>query len=80
MERMAWTDERIDDFVQEMRDFRRETREEFRAIRSEMASESGSVRAELVTLRTDMTRFGFGLAAALFIQLIAILLAIVFGT
>ena len=69
MERMAWTDERIDDFVQEMRDFRRETREEFRA-----------VRGELVSLRTDMTRFGFGLAAAFFIQLIAVLVAIVFGT
>ena len=69
MERMAWTDERIDDFVDEMREFRRETRDEFRAVRS-----------ELVALRTDMTRFGFGLAAAFFIQLIAVLVAIVFGT
>jgi len=69
MERMAWTDERIDDFVLEMRDFRRETRDELRAVRGELAA-----------LRTDMTRFGFGLAGAFFLQLIAVLVAIVFGT
>ena len=76
MERMAWTDERIDDFVREMREFRRETREEFRAVRGEVAA----VRGEVAALRTDMTRFGFGLAGAFFLQLIAVLVAIVFGT
>lgn len=69
MERMAWTDERIDDFAGEMREFRRETRDELRGVRGEIAA-----------LRTDMTRFGFGVAGAFFLQLIAVLVAIVFGT
>ena len=90
MERMAWTDERLDDFAQEMRDFRRETREEFRALRSELrgeigslraefGGEIGSLRAEITGLRADMTRFAFGFAGAFFLQLIAVVMAIVFG-
>ena len=69
MERMAWTDERNDDFVHEMREFRRETRDELRGVRGEIAA-----------LRTDMTRFGFGLAGAFVLQLLAVLVAIVVGT
>lgn len=76
MERMAWTDERIDDFAQEMREFRRETRAEFAALRAEIAG----VRAEVAALRTDVTRFAVGLCAAFFVQLIAVLVAIVLGT
>jgi hypothetical protein len=76
MERMAWTDERVDDFAQEMREFRRETRSELREVRAEL----GAARGEIAGLRTDVTRFAFGLCAAFFVQLIAILVAITLGT
>lgn len=70
MERMAWTDERIDDFAQEMRDFRRETREELRALRADIGSETRGIRADISAMQRQLTQIGFGLAFLLLAQLV----------
>lgn len=76
MERMAWTDERVDDFVGEMREFRRETREEFRALRAEMREGFAAQRAEFAASQRQMVQISFGLASLLLAQLIALIVAI----
>lgn len=69
MERMAWTDERIDGFVGEMREFRHETREDFRALRAEM-------HEGFVASQRQLVQISFGLASLLLAQLIALIVAI----
>ena len=85
MERAAWTDERLDDFAQnvdarfdrvdhEIREFRQEMRAELGSVRGEV----GSVRGELDALRNTMIRggawFGGGIMAGL-LGVIATLIA-----
>jgi hypothetical protein len=69
MERMAWTDERLDDLSRrvdvgferverDMRDLRSEMRAGFADLRGEMQTETAGLRGEIEQLRTVMYRFG----------------------
>lgn len=57
---MAWTDERIDDLVMRIDRGFDELRHEMREMRGEMAA-----------MRSQQATMGWGLAGALFVQLIA---------
>lgn len=75
MNRVAWTDERIDDAMAridrgfeslrtEMRDLRTEMRTEMRDMRSDL-------QAQISAGQRQMTTIGWGIAAALVAQLVA---------
>ena len=89
MERMAWTDERLDDLSQrvdsgfarldaDMRDLRVELREGLAAVRTELGGEIAAVRTELggeiASLRATLLRVGGGIMVGL-VGVIAALLA-----
>jgi hypothetical protein len=82
MERAAWTDERLDDLLesirngfartdQDFRDLRADTRSEFASVRAETRSEFASLRAEIDALRLTVIRVG----GAGFLGIIAAILA-----
>lgn len=75
MERVAWSDERIDDAMaridrgfeslrEEMREFRTEMRDEMRAMRTDL---QGQISAG----QRQMTTIAWGIAGALLLQLVA---------
>jgi hypothetical protein len=74
LNRVAWTDERIDDAMlridrgfellrDEMREFRTEMRTELRAMRSDL-------QGQIIAGQRQMTTIGWGMAGALLAQLI----------
>jgi hypothetical protein len=71
MERMAWTDERLDDAVARIdRNFDR-VWEEFREVRVEFRG----LRTEMSTSQRQLTSIGWALVGVLVAQLTAIVLA-----
>ena len=71
MNRVAWTDERIDDAVARIdRGFDRLS-DEMREMRTEMHTEFRALRAEINANHRQMAQVGWGIAGALMIQLIA---------
>lgn len=77
MERMTWTDERLDDFAgrvsADMRDLRTEIRDMRAEMRTEMRAESASIRQEIADLRLMVMRFGGGLLIAQFGMIAALI-------
>ena len=65
MERVACTDERLDDLSRRMDAGFEGVDRDIRELRTEMRTEFGSVRAEMGALRTTMNRFGTGMIVAL---------------
>ena len=71
---MAWTDDRIDDLVLRIDRGFDELRNEMREMRSEMRemrSETREMRSEIVAMHRHQATMGWGIAGALFVQLIA---------
>ena len=71
MERVAWTDERLDELVRRIdAGFERVDRE-IRALRSELRSEMAGLRtelqAEIAALRTNTNRIGGGIIVGLIV-------------
>ena len=61
MERVAWTGERLDDLSRRMDAGFDWIDRDIRELRAELHSETGSLRAEIGTLRTTMNRVGAGM-------------------
>ena len=78
LERVAWTDERIDDSFRLLRDEMREMRTEMREMRVELRTEMREMRVELQGQisagQRQMTVIGWGIAGALLAQLIAFII------
>lgn len=72
MQRVAWTDERLDDLAARMdagfdrvdRDIR-ELRSEVSGVRGDLKSEAAALRGEIAELRTTMRRVGGGIIVAM---------------
>ena len=70
MNRVAWTDERIDDAMLRIDRGFESLRDEMREMRAEMNTEFRALRGELSAGQRQMTIIGWGIAGALFAQLI----------
>jgi len=86
LNRVAWTDDRIDDAMQridrgfeslrdEMREMRTDLRQEMREMRSEMRETRTDLHGQLAAGQRQLTTIGWGIAAALLAQLIAFVIA-----
>lgn len=64
MQRVAWTDERLDELSQRMDKGFERVDSDFRDLRAEMNQGFASVRAEMSELRTLMWRLNGGIIAA----------------
>jgi ABC-type branched-subunit amino acid transport system ATPase component len=75
VERVAWTDDRIDDAFaslrEEMRELRTELRAEMRDMRSEMREMRTDLHGQISAGQRQLTTIGWGIAAALLAQLLA---------
>ena len=73
MERVAWTDERMDDFAERVHSDVRELRADMRELRTEMRTGFAENRAEIAALRLMVMRFGGGLLIAQFAMIAALI-------
>ena len=78
MERVAWTDDRIDDAMTRidrgfelMREEMREFRTDMREMRVEMREMRTDLHGQIAAGQRQMTMIGWGIAAAMLAQLIA---------
>jgi ABC-type branched-subunit amino acid transport system ATPase component len=78
LNRVAWTDDRIDDAMsridrgfESLRDEMREMRMELRDMRGEMREMRTDLQGQISAGQRQMTTIGWGIAAALLAQLIA---------
>jgi hypothetical protein len=74
---MAWTDDRIGDAVDGLRAEMREMRTDMREMRTEMTDGFRDVRHDILGLQRQLTMIGWGIAAALLGQFIALIVALV---
>ena len=70
MERVAWTDDRIDDAMTRIDRGFDDMKQEMREMRTEMRSEFRAVRADLGAGQRQMTMIGWTIAGVLMAQLI----------
>jgi hypothetical protein len=87
MERAAWTDERLDDLSeamrngfarvdQDLRDLRSETREGFTQVRSEMREGFAEVRGGINDIRTELRVVMYRVGGGVIVGLIGVIAAI----
>ena len=70
--RESWTDERLDDFKDEVSELRREMRAEFIAVRGEMRAEFSAVRGEIAALHRLILQVGGGMFVTMLIGFLGI--------
>ncbi|MDQ3573119.1 MAG: hypothetical protein M3383_09715 [Actinomycetota bacterium] len=73
MERVSWTDERLDDLAQRMDTGFAELRADLRTFRSEIRTEIGGVRGEIEALQQTILRVGGGMMVGLIGVIAAVL-------
>ena len=71
MNRVAWTDERIDDAMSRIDRGFESLRDEMRELRAEMRDMRADLHGQISAGQRQMTTIGWGIAAALVAQLIA---------
>lgn len=71
VERVAWTDERIDDAMTRIDRGFESLREEMREMRVEMREMRSDLSGQITAGQRQMTTIGWGIAAALLAQLVA---------
>ncbi len=87
MERVRWTDERLDEKMaatdrefdllrDDLRGFRSEVHAEFREFRAEVQAEFRDVRADLNRFQDRMVQIGFALVTVLIAAIVTIVLAL----
>jgi hypothetical protein len=71
LNRVAWTDERIDDALTRIDRRFESLRDEMRETRTEMHTEFRALRAEINARQRQVTMIGWGIASAFILQSVA---------
>jgi hypothetical protein len=74
LNRVAWTDERIDDAMLRIDRGFESLRDEMRELRTEMHAEFRAVRTDMSASQRQITSIGWGIGAAFLAQLVAFVL------